>query len=104
MKEKAQMFITQLKNKYDYPINGNDTLIDLKGDNFKDILVEYYGLAWTRLKTGSQFTYMIMQRIISAVQIIEFFSQSNLLPDKRIVAGYYIEVVVDIEQSSNGME
>jgi len=52
LKGKAANLIDALDENGDYPLAGKDTLIDLNGDKYKDILIEFYGLAGTGLKNG----------------------------------------------------
>ncbi|MHA4811196.1 XAC2610-related protein [Flavitalea flava] len=47
IKIKAQKLLRHLHEINKYPMGGHDTLIDLNGDHFKDILIEFYSLAGT---------------------------------------------------------
>ena len=91
VKEQAQKFITKLKSNGDYPIGGNDTLIDLNGDNFKDVLVEYYGSAGTGLKNRiSVYLYDKSKKKFTTCKQLNSLANPTFYFTKKVVAGYYI--------------
>ena len=53
LRDKAAKLIQELRDSNDYAIRvGKDTLIDLNGDRYSDVLIEYYGSAGTGLKNA----------------------------------------------------
>ena len=49
-RKQARCIISGLKNSNEFAIGANDTLIDLNGDGFKDLLIEYYVASGTGQK------------------------------------------------------
>ena len=91
VEKKAKELIPKLKSSGEYPWTGHDTLIDLNGDHYKDILIEYYGLAGTGLKNRIT-VYLYDNRVGKFKRCNQLCDLANptFYFDKKIVAGYYV--------------
>lgn len=88
---KAKIFISKLKANADYPIGAKDTLIDLNGDKFKDILVEYYGSSGTGLKNRvSVYLYDSLKKKFNSCKQLNALANPTFYFNKNIVVGYYV--------------
>ena len=91
LEKKAGKIIAELKKNYEYPTGAKDTLIDLNGDNYKDILIEYYGLAGTGLKNRVEvYLYNHTPKKFRRCQQLCDLGNPTFYFDKKIVVGYYI--------------
>jgi hypothetical protein len=91
LKDKARLLIGRLKIKEDYPPGGQDTLIDLNGDHFKDILIEYYGLSGSGEKNGVQvYLYNNIRKEFVQCEQMNYLANPTFYRDKKIVVGYYL--------------
>src|SRR5437868_271333 len=91
LRSQAQNIIANLKKNYEYPLGGKDTLIDLNGDNFKDILIEYYGLAGSGEKNRIKvYLYNNFSKRFSECEQLSFLANPTFYFDKKIVTGYYV--------------
>ncbi len=87
----AKKIINELKRIDAYPLGAKDTLIDLNGDQLKDILIEYYGLAGSGEKNRIK-AYLFdrsSKKFIASAQLENIVNPSFYL-DKKIVVGYYV--------------
>jgi hypothetical protein len=92
-RKKADKIISGLKLKNDYPIGAKDTLIDLNGDQNKDILIEFYYSAGTGLKNGVQvFLYDKSKKQFRECEQLNHLANPTFYFNKKIVTGYYIAV------------
>jgi hypothetical protein len=91
LEKKAGKIIAELKNNDKYPPGAKDTLIDLNGDHYKDILIEYNGSAGSGMKNKvavylynkAAKKYFICQQLCDLANPTFYF-------DKKVVTGYYI--------------
>lgn len=91
LKLQAEKIISELKRNDDYPMDGKDTLIDLNRDNFKDILIEFYGSAGTGLKNRiSVYLYDTTKKSFTECEQLNILANPTFYFDKKIVVGYYI--------------
>lgn len=91
LKEQAQTFVSRLKNNDDYPMGGRDTLIDLNGDNLKDILIEFYALAGTGEKNGIRvYLYDNSKKKFKPCEPLNYLANPTFYFDKKVVVGYYL--------------
>jgi hypothetical protein len=91
MKKQARNIIAGLKSTYDYPADARDTLIDLNGDSFKDLLIEYYGSAGTGLKNRvSVYLYHASIKKFRPCEQLNYLANPTFYFSKKIVAGYYV--------------
>jgi len=91
LKKKADQLIKGLKNKGDYPNGGNDTLIDLNGDRYKDILIEYYGASGTGLKNRIQvFLFDPFRNKFKESEQLSNLANPTFYFNKKIITGYYV--------------
>ena len=72
-------------------MGGKDTLIDLNGDNFKDILIEFYALAGTGEKNGVDvYLYNNSKKKFVQCEQLNYLANPTFYRDKKIVVGYYL--------------
>lgn len=91
LKEQARKFVIRLKNNDDYPMGGKDTLIDLNGDNLKDILIEFYALAGTGEKNGVRvYLYDKSRKKFVQCEQLNYLVNPTFYRDKKNVVGYYL--------------
>ncbi len=92
LKKKAEKLIRDLKESGNYPsIAGKDTLIDLNGDRYKDILIEYYGASGTGLKNRIQvFLYNPSQNKFKECEQLSGLANPTFYLSKKIITGYYV--------------
>ena len=91
IKEQARNIISGLKSSYEFPIGANDTLIDLNGDGFKDLLIEYYGASGTGLKNGiGVYLYDNSKKKLKPCEALNHLANPTFYFDKKIVVGYYL--------------
>jgi hypothetical protein len=91
LKEQSRKVIAQLKKDYDYPIGAKDTLIDLNGDNFKDILIEFYYASGTGLKNGIRvYLYNNIAWKFEPCEQLNGIGNPTFYFDKKIITCYYV--------------
>ena len=91
LKEKAKLFIEKLKKDGEYPFVAKDTLIDLNGDNFKDIIIEYYGSAGTGVKNRvTVYLYNNSTKKFTPCEQLDYLANPTFHFKEKIVAGYYV--------------
>jgi len=89
--KKAAVLIKSLKDKGDYPNGGNDTLIDLNGDGYKDILIEYYGASGTGLKNRIQvFLFEPFHNKFKESEQLSDLANPTFYFNRKIITGYYV--------------
>ncbi len=90
-KSQAQKFISYLKSSDEYPMGGKDTFIDLNGDHFKDILIEFYGSSGNGLKNRiSAYLYNSEKKKFTECVQLNNLANPTFYFDKKIVVGYHI--------------
>lgn len=88
---KADKLIRKLKADHNYPSGGKDTLIDLNGDKFKDILIEYYGASGTGWKNRtSVYLYNNSKAKFIACEQLNDLANPTFYFNRKMVTGYYI--------------
>ena len=91
IKKKAKKFTTLLKKNNNYPWCGKDTLVDLNGDHYKDILIEFYATAGTGLKNGVEvYLYDHVKQKFVACEQLNHLGNPTFYFNKKIVVGYYV--------------
>ncbi|HEY1167137.1 MAG TPA: hypothetical protein VGE90_18310 [Chitinophaga sp.] len=91
IKEQARKVISELKRSNDIPIDANDTLIDLNGDGFKDLLIEYYSANGTGIKNGIEaYVYDKSKKKLKPCEPLKYLANPTFYFNKKIVAGYYL--------------
>ncbi len=91
IKKQAQSIISRLKSTGEYSTDAKDTLIDLNGDNFKDILIEYYGASGTGLKNRIRvFLYNNSLKKFRPCEQLNNLGNPTFYFDKKIIVGYYV--------------
>jgi hypothetical protein len=92
LKQKAKLLIEKLKKEGEYPLSGGkDTLIDLNGDNFKDILIEYYGSSGTGEKNRViVYLYDNSKKKFASCEQLDYLANPTFYFKEKIVAGYYV--------------
>jgi hypothetical protein len=93
-KKQAQTIVTRLKSNdgnYEYRVGGRDTLIDLNGDGFKDLLIEYYGDSGSGLKNRvTVYLYDNTKKKFKPCEQLNSIANPTFYFDKKLVVGYYI--------------
>lgn len=80
-----------MKNDGEHPFVGKDTLIDLNGDDFLDILIEYYGRSGTGLKNRvSVYLYDHSTKKFTHCEQLDALATPTFYKNEKIVAGYYL--------------
>jgi hypothetical protein len=88
--KEAVKLIAILKSKNDIAFNsGMDTLIDLNGDNKRDLLIEFYASAGTGIKNGTAVYLFNENRNQFLSKPIELPNPTFYLKDKTVVS-YYV--------------
>ena len=91
IEKQAQKIISQLKGNGEYPVDAMDTLIDLNGDGFKDLLIEYYGAAGTGLKNRiTVYLYDEAKKKLKSCETLNDLANPTFYFKNKIVVGYYI--------------
>jgi hypothetical protein len=91
MRKQAETIISKLKNNYEYSPGARDTLIDLNGDNCKDLLIEYYGESGTGLKNRIKvYLYDKSKKDFLLCKQLDYLANPSFYFDTKIVAGYYL--------------
>jgi hypothetical protein len=91
IKEQARKIISGLKSSNEFPIDARDTLIDLNGDGFKDLLIEYYGAAGTGLKNRIHvYLYDNSRKKLKSCEPLNYLANPAFYFDRKIVVGYYL--------------
>jgi hypothetical protein len=91
LEKKAKILLSKLKSTGEYSSTGKDTMMDLNGDHYIDILIEYYGLAGTGLKNRIE-VYLYnhpAKKFTRCEQLCELCNPTFYF-NKKIVVGYYI--------------
>ncbi len=91
IKGKAQKLITNLKKNGSYPMGGRDTLLDLNGDRFQDVLIEFYGQSGTGEKNGIEaYLYDTLKKTFKHCEQLDYLANPTFYRSKKIVVGYYL--------------
>jgi hypothetical protein len=91
LKQQARAIISKLKSNFEYPLDAKDTLIDLNRDGYKDLLIEYYGLAGTGLKNRViVYLYDNSRKNFRHCGQVSNLANPTFFLDKKMVAGYYV--------------
>ncbi len=87
----AEKLIARIKTEENYPIGGKDTLIDLNGDQYKDILIEYYGPAGTGMKNRIWvFLFDPAHNSFTESEQLSNVGNPTFYFNQKMVTGYYI--------------
>lgn len=93
LKAQAQKVIAHLKKQRDYPNGGQDTLMDLNGDGYKDILIEFYYPLGTGLKNGiAVYLYNNRKKKFESCEQLNHLTNPTFYFNKKIIVGYYVSV------------
>lgn len=91
LKKKAEKIIAVLKDSGEYAMGAKDTLIDLNGDRYLDLLIEYYGGSGTGLKNRiTVFLYDSSKKQFRDCGQLNYLGNPTFYFKKKEVAGYYI--------------
>ncbi|WP_066408216.1 XAC2610-related protein [Flavisolibacter tropicus] len=93
-KKQAQTIISHLKSgdgNYEYRVGARDTLMDLNGDGYKDLLIEYYADSGTGLKNRvTVYLYDNIKKKFKPCEQLSSLANPTFYFDKKIVVGYYV--------------
>lgn len=91
IKEQASSIISRLKSSNEIPIYAKDTLIDLNGDGFKDLLIEYYGASGTGVKNRiDAYLYDNSRKKLKRCDVLSYLANPTFYFNRKIVVGYYL--------------
>jgi len=93
IRKDAKAIINYLKKNNQYNIGAKDTLIDLNGDHYKDLLIEYYGESGTGLKNRIKvYLYDKLIKRFRPCEQLNNLANPTFNFQNKTVAGYYIAI------------
>lgn len=91
IEQQSLNIISGLKSGHEISNDAKDTLIDLNGDGFKDLLIEFYGASGTGLKNRiCAYLYDNSKKKLKPCDMLNYLANPTFYFDKKIVVGYYL--------------